>query len=1179
MDGILQNVANCTCLEVLLKQCAAGTRDWRTLVQNDGPQIKSGRWRSSFADEFLLELKNEIRRVHEREANNGVVAVTAVLESSGSLRKSCSPQCYRASTSFSQEDPHWSRSFPPLVQAKPSPSGGNRTGVDHAFARPVQQRSALRPSRRIAVTKVDGNASSRSSNCVADAPLDVTRNPYDGDKEPSSEQTSISSVATNVPSQKAWTRNFASVVKEGSLAKGGGFPTKSETLAGDPSTQHNGCTLRPKDNCRGCLDGPMCSTEQQPAPSLHWSPVPNVAAPAPCLSENSGVSFREDEAVAASPLEAHTVGESISSIGENVSPWRMTQHSHSTSKLHLSSTPQSGASVTSRFQSRLSKCTAAETMSDLETVSSLTSSVSRGLPGCTDATSLPFTHKGLMFRDSDISQQVDSPELPLAEGQGTDPVANVEVGDALCRLAKVHSALLRTSFDIALLPETTFLLHVISRGDPSVSLHARACDQAQTHSLFCCSNMAAAYACMVLEHTGNLLAGLSMDVLKAIVASPVVGRLGPGLLAAAQNAIQTDPSQPPEQGSVHLEDWTFSVSHLFSHHKPEHSKQPRMPEELARSNNWEACRDAWMSIMREAAGNSQHSSMLLKTAGDDEAAYRILRARAPSFLDSLRPDNYRYFALLFVSASLQAATTGEAFPDDELSRLAIRDFSKFARLQERMKGKVRDTRTSSAPSVSNRRLPKASYAPDCSNDSKRHPAVVEAFPGHQRLFILFLLATDSYRLNTCVSRCLQDRLWELSLTTCDSSRSKKHQLLGGKCKLMGAVALFLSFMHFAAAGIDPTDRWDSNAGVSTAEHGACLFNVEDHIKEASSTDAMLLTLFWTVRYYWFAAWDTTAVAAAPHRRTLALLAQLHKHQRLLPGNNKFNKAMFCARSVLDDFMERARATQLPLHEPDSLAPAQPVQAVEALARSHVDSHMFNLCCRGLEMSCQALQGSASLRHEDDGAVPKAIRKIRPSQPVHSIPTSVPSPVSIIMSGTKESDLRKLEGAFINLYSESGKVLMKDLVLQVSEVAAINAFHAALQQFCTQQAVSSILSVKADLSSPSEITVLSPASQKNLILSDVNDLLPQAADTTLQASSQYAKSHIQKSVSVSFSVLACPEWTPEVVGTGAAIAARRATAICEEKLAAEVPPRLRTMLTLLLRSALKHDTAAARLNEN
>jgi hypothetical protein len=39
-------------------------------------------------------------------------------------------------------------------------------------------------------------------------------------------------------------------------------------------------------------------------------------------------------------------------------------------------------------------------------------------------------------------------------------------------------------------------------------------------------------------------------------------------------------------------------------------------EELARNNNFEACRDEWMSIMREAAGNSQHSASLLKTAGE-----------------------------------------------------------------------------------------------------------------------------------------------------------------------------------------------------------------------------------------------------------------------------------------------------------------------------------------------------------------------------------------------------------------------------------------------------------------------------------------------------------------------------------------------------------------------------------
>jgi hypothetical protein len=75
----------------------------------------------------------------------------------------------------------------------------------------------------------------------------------------------------------------------------------------------------------------------------------------------------------------------------------------------------------------------------------------------------------------------------------------------------------------------------------------------------------------------------------------------------------------------------------------------------------------------------------MQFVGDDDAAYRIFKARAPLLIETLRPDNYRFFAALFVSASLQAAATGEAFADDELSQLASRDMSKFARLQERLK--------------------------------------------------------------------------------------------------------------------------------------------------------------------------------------------------------------------------------------------------------------------------------------------------------------------------------------------------------------------------------------------------------------------------------------------------------------------------------------------------------------
>jgi hypothetical protein len=129
--------------------------------------------------------------------------------------------------------------------------------------------------------------------------------------------------------------------------------------------------------------------------------------------------------------------------------------------------------------------------------------------------------------------------------------------------------------------------------------------------------------------------------------------------------------------------------------------------------------------------------------------------------------------------------------------------------------------------------------------------------------------------------------------------------------------------------------------------------------------------------------------------------------------------------------------------------------------------------------------------------------------------------------------------------------MKDLIVQVSEVAATNGLQAALKHCCSHQAVSAMPAVKAAMSSPGEISAFSPASQKNLILRDINDLLPLAAEAALQVGLDYAKAHIYRNVAVSFSALACPDWTPEVVGTGAAIAARHAALICAKNLVAEV----------------------------
>lgn len=94
------------------------------------------------------------------------------------------------------------------------------------------------------------------------------------------------------------------------------------------------------------------------------------------------------------------------------------------------------------------------------------------------------------------------------------------------------------------------------------------------------------------------------------------------------------------------------------------------------------------------------------------------------------------------------------------------------------------------------------------------------------------------------------------------------------------------------------------------------------------------------------------------RRTLALLAQAQKHPALLPGSAQFDGAMLCARGLLDEFMERARSTQLPLLDREPASPVPTGALVSALRGSHLDAVLFHLCCRGLRKGCRALQVNA-----------------------------------------------------------------------------------------------------------------------------------------------------------------------------------------------------------------------------
>ncbi len=129
--------------------------------------------------------------------------------------------------------------------------------------------------------------------------------------------------------------------------------------------------------------------------------------------------------------------------------------------------------------------------------------------------------------------------------------------------------------------------------------------------------------------------------------------------------------------------------------------------------------------------------------------------------------------------------------------------------------------------------------------------------------------------------------------------------------------------------------------------------------------------------------------------------------------------------------------------------------------------------------------------------------------------------------------------------------MKELTAQVSDLAASNALQAAIDAFCNPSAVARCSSLRAKTLPQTTSQMLSPTSQRMAVLTDVNSVLAEVTAEVLLSAFDFATEHIDRASATAFSALACPEWTPAVVGTGAALAAEAARRSCAKRLIAEV----------------------------
>ncbi|KAK9820041.1 hypothetical protein WJX72_005403 [[Myrmecia] bisecta] len=832
--------------------------------------------------------------------------------------------------------------------------------------------------------------------------------------------------------------------------------------------------------------------------------------------------------------------------------------------------------------------------------------------------------------DTAAASGSDNPEAEGSDPPHDSPEAEAKLPDEGVRMAAVHAHLLASVAAIALAAELDLLLHLLAL---PASLR---CGEAGGRQLLWCSDVAAAYACKVLQEAGCLATSLGPQMLETLVESPAVAKHSPPLLARLLSTLER-----AKVDQLHTEKAYESVKSarllsLFGLPSQTNDGQGRgrSQEEQRKLTNRESCRDEWFALMRDAAKqghsfsssaapfspasqNGRLQSVAEHGAVNDEAVLSGMQERASALLRRLRPDNTTAFAELLVAAILQAAATGETLMDEELTQLARRDVSKFHRLNQRLQAQApRGALHSAARRPTSPALPSPSFSgtsalsragtagrPRGGGPIKGGSgeegvaatlAVVAEFPPAQRLYVLFLEAADSHRLNTCVVRCMAGKLRALMGQGSADSRGSRGSGHSERLGAMATLATFLSYLTFTG-----TAACESADGIDAAAAAPPVVDVDAALSTAQRDGVLHLALPWVVRLLWFLKRDASACRAPYYQSVLLRLLALHRAPLLRPQHARFGLAAFCMRSILDDFWEHLGGEAvLTARNACSLGPEGVAEdELRVLEGINLDARYMQQCCPALEacraalLSSQAEAEPAARAGDKATAVgakrPRGMRKITPSMPASAAPQvamQIPAAVTDAVGAGQDGLKLRLQRAFLEQYStDEYKVRLKDLVDYIADIVAFNAATAASDSaipLATQAAARKLAQAAAEqLSAFRHHTASLAAAEVRLfdggeggsrapavsltaeqlrarLASLAERLIAEASTQALAASHPAAVRQIETNAARALAALALPSWGEAVVGTAAAIVAEVATSTCTQRLLKQVPSRCR-----------------------
>ncbi|KAI8103989.1 hypothetical protein M9435_006515 [Picochlorum sp. BPE23] len=798
------------------------------------------------------------------------------------------------------------------------------------------------------------------------------------------------------------------------------------------------------------------------------------------------------------------------------------------------------------------------------------------------------------------------------------------LGDGLKRLACLHGRVLGLSSTMFMTSEISFLFQMLTV-DVSASEEKKENNNVYLGiDGFTCGMDAVQYAACVLLHAGNLVLGLGVKVLQDMKAYlDVISRnVQIEEVRKLKNVVMDTLERHEPWGglvqspSFHTQKNTGCLTghmglNVFLNDDDMNRK--KSPDGQRKLSNREAFRDSWFKLMKEAVRQStslselqQHGKIghhhVPEERHGEATVLKLLQEESSRLLRGLRLDNYEAFAELFVAAVLQAAATGEALMDEELTGIAKQNVSRFQSLNKRFqlqndskKPGFGGPRNDYQNRQSKGRVSYMSKRTQVDQSAEHALNVAGEFTKALRPFVLFLEASDSHRLDMSLIRVMRAKLEHLVQCSPDDAPTSLDSggLLGIDeiCVSTTALAGFLGYLSFTKGDSVGVQSRCCN-GEYDGSHQLDVLYYLNLCLESPPHDSRLGMLYkimpWISRYLKFLSWNKKAAESLYFQRVFSIVGGIRRHPYLQARSRSFRgSACLSLRSILDDLAWQFQ----PYMERADTPGGQTKSWVDSILREDIVWANANLGRRYVETACPDLSSlgkifsKKSIGSLDSTQVPRRVRKITPTAPSQVTQTSM------TLVGQKETTttpvshqqvLIELEKVFLDQYSTSTKVTdikLRDFVAWCSDAIARKGVAAGLDQAVTSCCEIFENEMKEQLEQYAASCVISQTNNASkgrvdkqkleAVCTSADNLFRSTFyDTVRDASIKALRDTIQKCSKSTVELLLPDAWGPCVKMTAAAIIARRAEAAGTGQCLTELPHLAQTRI----RSALEGMTS-------